>query len=48
MEHDDECERLTYEGGICTCGADQSDEAYSAEPSNMADLEDGITSFEMW
>ena len=36
--HADDCERLTYEGGLCTCRLDD----YDREPTNMADLEDGI------
>lgn len=37
--HADHCERLVYEGGICTC---HSPDDYDREPANMADLEDGI------
>lgn len=49
MDHDDECDKLMYEGGICNCANDGSTYAsYDAEPSNMADLEDGITSSELW
>lgn len=37
QHHDDHCERLTCEGGICTChGLDD----YDREPSNMAQLEE--------
>ncbi|MET8703609.1 hypothetical protein ABZW10_32880 [Kitasatospora sp. NPDC004723] len=35
----DHCERLMYEGGTCTC---DSPDDYDREPSNMADLEDGV------
>ncbi|MFK0238256.1 hypothetical protein [Streptomyces vinaceus] len=37
--HVDHCERLVYEGGICTC---HSLDDYDREPANMADLEDGV------
>ena len=37
--HADHCERLAYEGGICTC---HSPDDYDREPANMADLEDGV------
>ncbi|MFD6890652.1 hypothetical protein [Streptomyces sp. NPDC059957] len=37
--HAGHCERLTYEGGGCTCHALDD---YDLEPANMADLEDGI------
>ncbi|MFD8597646.1 hypothetical protein ACFV1L_21850 [Kitasatospora sp. NPDC059646] len=38
-DHDDHCERLIYEGGTCTCDSPYD---WDREPSNMADLEDGI------
>ncbi|MFD7835530.1 hypothetical protein [Streptomyces sp. NPDC059761] len=38
--HEDYCERDLYEGGICTC--DSLDD-YDREPSNMIDLEDGVS-----
>lgn len=37
--HADHCERLTYEGGVCTC---HSLDDYDREPANLADLEDGV------
>ncbi|CAM5642229.1 hypothetical protein SAVIM338S_06302 [Streptomyces avidinii] len=37
--HTDHCERLTYEGGVCTC---HSLSDYAREPANMPDLEDRI------
>ncbi|MFD9151270.1 hypothetical protein ACFWDF_29145 [Streptomyces diastaticus] len=37
--HADHCERLVYEDGICTCTLPDD---YDREPSNMADLEDGV------
>ncbi|MBT2395935.1 hypothetical protein [Streptomyces sp. ISL-100] len=39
--HADDCERLTYEGGTCTCA---TVDEYDREPANMADLEDGVRS----
>ncbi|MFF3216965.1 hypothetical protein ACFYYB_40875 [Streptomyces sp. NPDC002886] len=41
-DHADHCERLTDEGGICTC---HSLDDYDREPANMADLEDGISAW---
>lgn len=35
--HNDDCERLVYEGGICSC---HSMDDYFREPANMADLEE--------
>ncbi|MFD5419484.1 hypothetical protein ACFWJT_15845 [Streptomyces sp. NPDC127069] len=35
--HNDDCERLIYEGGACTC---HSGDDYFREPSTMADLEE--------
>lgn len=37
--HVDHCERHDGDGGICTCHALDD---YDREPSNMADLEDGV------
>ncbi|THA47508.1 hypothetical protein [Streptomyces sp. A1136] len=39
LHHAGYCERLAYEGGICTC---HSPDDYFQEPPNMADLEDGV------
>ncbi|MYR11920.1 hypothetical protein GTY62_15170 [Streptomyces sp. SID724] len=44
FDHDDECDKIQYEGGICTCSASGSGyplDREHDEPSNMADLEDG-------
>lgn len=46
--HDDECDKVQYEGGTCTCDLIAARDSYDDEPSNMADLEDGITDFELW
>jgi hypothetical protein len=50
MNHDDECDKVTTEGGICTCEAGAGgDAAYFAEPADMADLEDGTAgNLELW
>ena len=46
FDHDDECDKLLYEGGICTCGLTGGRDDYDDEPSNMDALENGQDSRE--
>lgn len=48
MNHDDECDKLMYEGGICTCELLGGRDDYADEPSNMAALENGETFGDLW
>lgn len=48
MEHEDECDKNLYEGGICTCELLGGRDTYGDEPSNMAALENGETFGDLW
>ncbi|MFD8573409.1 hypothetical protein [Streptomyces sp. NPDC059639] len=39
LDHADHCDRVHHDGGTCTC---TTPDDYDREPSNMADLEDGV------
>lgn len=47
LGHEDECDKIQYEGGICTCELLGNDD-YHDEPSNMAALENGETFGDLW
>lgn len=46
--HVDECDKVLYEGGACTCDLVEQYDDYHDEPSNMAELEDGGPIGELW